>query len=196
MTCKLTVQNRIAKVSVVPSAAALVIKALKEPTRDRKKARALCSRGKGESLRVSALRGVREGCHGACFCVCLKAGSPFQEAPLDSTCRWHCLCACMLQAFRPGCMYCARRLCRRCPAEQMRALSPASSTGCVCACKKGSLMKIGTRVCRQTGAACAAGTAEVAAGLSGRRGGRAPPRMRADRAARPGGGQCALLPDA
>ncbi|KAK9844217.1 hypothetical protein WJX81_008386 [Elliptochloris bilobata] len=37
VTCKLTVQNRIAKVSVVPSAAALVIKALKEPTRDRKK---------------------------------------------------------------------------------------------------------------------------------------------------------------
>ncbi len=39
VTCKLTVQNRIAKVSVVPSAAALVIKALKEPTRDRKKVR-------------------------------------------------------------------------------------------------------------------------------------------------------------
>jgi large subunit ribosomal protein L12e len=34
---KLTVQNRQAKVSVVPSAAALVIKALKEPERDRKK---------------------------------------------------------------------------------------------------------------------------------------------------------------
>jgi large subunit ribosomal protein L12e len=51
VTCKLTVQNRIAKVSVVPSAAALVIKALKEPTRDRKKARALYSCGKG-ALRV------------------------------------------------------------------------------------------------------------------------------------------------
>lgn len=37
VTCKLTVQNRIAKVSVIPSAAALVIKALKEPVRDRKK---------------------------------------------------------------------------------------------------------------------------------------------------------------
>lgn len=34
---KLTVQNRQAKVTVVPSAAALVIKALKEPERDRKK---------------------------------------------------------------------------------------------------------------------------------------------------------------
>ena len=37
MTVKLTVQNRQAKVSVVPSASALVIKALKEPPRDRKK---------------------------------------------------------------------------------------------------------------------------------------------------------------
>lgn len=37
VTVKLTVQNRQAKVAVVPSAAALVIKALKEPPRDRKK---------------------------------------------------------------------------------------------------------------------------------------------------------------
>ena len=37
MTCKLLVQNRQAKVEVVPSAASLVIKALKEPPRDRKK---------------------------------------------------------------------------------------------------------------------------------------------------------------
>ncbi|KAL3679995.1 hypothetical protein R1sor_022951 [Riccia sorocarpa] len=37
VTVKLAVQNRQAKVSVVPSAAALVIKALKEPERDRKK---------------------------------------------------------------------------------------------------------------------------------------------------------------
>ncbi|KAA8534367.1 hypothetical protein F0562_031882 [Nyssa sinensis] len=37
VTVKLTVQNRQAKVCVVPSAAALVIKALKEPERDRKK---------------------------------------------------------------------------------------------------------------------------------------------------------------
>merc|ERR1711998_365257 len=36
ITCKLIVQNRQAKVEVVPSAAALVIKALKEPARDRK----------------------------------------------------------------------------------------------------------------------------------------------------------------
>ncbi|EIE18092.1 hypothetical protein WJX75_003006 [Coccomyxa subellipsoidea] len=37
VTVKLSVQNRIAKVSVIPSAGALVIKALKEPIRDRKK---------------------------------------------------------------------------------------------------------------------------------------------------------------
>ncbi|GFP89137.1 60S ribosomal protein l12 [Phtheirospermum japonicum] len=37
VTVKLTVQNRQAEVTVVPSAAALVIKALKEPERDRKK---------------------------------------------------------------------------------------------------------------------------------------------------------------
>ncbi len=37
VTVKLTVQNRQAKVTVIPSAAALVIKALKEPVRDRKK---------------------------------------------------------------------------------------------------------------------------------------------------------------
>ena len=35
--CKLTIQNRIATVDVVPSAANLIIKALKEPKRDRKK---------------------------------------------------------------------------------------------------------------------------------------------------------------
>ena len=43
VTVKLTVQNRQAKVSVVPSASALVIKALKEPPRDRKKVGYLCS---------------------------------------------------------------------------------------------------------------------------------------------------------
>jgi len=37
ITCKLTIQNRVAKVEVVPSAASLIIRALKEPSRDRKK---------------------------------------------------------------------------------------------------------------------------------------------------------------
>jgi large subunit ribosomal protein L12e len=37
VTVKLTVQNRNAKIDVIPSASSLVIKALKEPPRDRKK---------------------------------------------------------------------------------------------------------------------------------------------------------------
>merc|ERR1712164_144354 len=37
VTVKLEVQNRKANVTIVPSASALLIKALKEPTRDRKK---------------------------------------------------------------------------------------------------------------------------------------------------------------
>lgn len=37
ITVKLTIQNRQAKIDVVPSASSLVIKALKEPPRDKKK---------------------------------------------------------------------------------------------------------------------------------------------------------------
>ena len=37
VTVKLTVQNRVAQIEVVPSAGALIIKALAEPERDRKK---------------------------------------------------------------------------------------------------------------------------------------------------------------
>lgn len=37
ITVRLTIQNRQAKVDVVPSASSLLIKALKEPPRDRKK---------------------------------------------------------------------------------------------------------------------------------------------------------------
>jgi large subunit ribosomal protein L12e len=37
VTVKLTIQNRQAQVSIVPSASSLLIKALKEPPRDRKK---------------------------------------------------------------------------------------------------------------------------------------------------------------
>jgi len=45
VTVKLTVQNRVAKVSVIPSAGALVIKALKEPARDRKKEKNILHNG-------------------------------------------------------------------------------------------------------------------------------------------------------
>jgi large subunit ribosomal protein L12e len=37
VTVKLTIQNRAAKIDVIPSASSLLIKALKEPPRDRKK---------------------------------------------------------------------------------------------------------------------------------------------------------------
>lgn len=37
ITVQLRIQNRVATISVVPSAASLIIRALKEPPRDRKK---------------------------------------------------------------------------------------------------------------------------------------------------------------
>ena len=45
VTCKLLVQNRQAKVEVVPGAASLIIKALKEPFRDRKKVKNIVHNG-------------------------------------------------------------------------------------------------------------------------------------------------------
>ncbi|KFO93954.1 60S ribosomal protein L12, partial [Buceros rhinoceros silvestris] len=46
ITVKLTIQNRQAQIEVVPSASALIIKALKEPPRDRKKQKnSKCSSG-------------------------------------------------------------------------------------------------------------------------------------------------------
>lgn len=45
VTVQLTIQNRQAKVSVVPSASSLVIKALKEPPRDRKKEKNIAHSG-------------------------------------------------------------------------------------------------------------------------------------------------------
>ena len=45
MTIQLTVQNRQAAVAVVPSASSLVIKALKEPPRDRKKVKNVAHSG-------------------------------------------------------------------------------------------------------------------------------------------------------
>ncbi|XP_071481046.1 large ribosomal subunit protein uL11-like [Diadema setosum] len=45
ITVKLTIQNRQAKVSVVPSASSLIIRALKEPPRDRKKVKNISHSG-------------------------------------------------------------------------------------------------------------------------------------------------------
>jgi hypothetical protein len=63
VTVKLTVQNRQAKVSVVPSAAALVIKALKEPVRDRKKVRV------GSMLWAAQAEAQRRGCWCTAACA-------------------------------------------------------------------------------------------------------------------------------
>eukprot|EP00180_Rhodochaete_pulchella_P004305 Plantae.Rhodophyta-Rhodochaete_pulchella.ctg8013.p1 GENE.Plantae.Rhodophyta-Rhodochaete_pulchella.ctg8013~~Plantae.Rhodophyta-Rhodochaete_pulchella.ctg8013.p1 ORF type:complete len:173 (-),score=32.96 Plantae.Rhodophyta-Rhodochaete_pulchella.ctg8013:465-983(-) len=43
--CKLSVQNRVATVTVTPSAASMIIKALKEPERDRKKVKNISHNG-------------------------------------------------------------------------------------------------------------------------------------------------------
>lgn len=55
VTCKLTVQNRVAAVEVVPTASALVIQALKEPSRDRKKDKNIKHNG---NLAMDAIVGV------------------------------------------------------------------------------------------------------------------------------------------
>ncbi|KAM7003604.1 large ribosomal subunit protein uL11 isoform 3-T3 [Passerculus sandwichensis] len=57
ITVKLTIQNRQAQIEVVPSASALIIKALKEPPRDRKKQKnSKCSPGLGSQY-LGAKRG-------------------------------------------------------------------------------------------------------------------------------------------
>ena len=84
MTVKLTIQNRQAAVSVVPSASSLVIRALKEPPRDRKKEKnikhsksipfdeiveiARTMRGADKSL-AKELRGTVKEILGTCFSV-------------------------------------------------------------------------------------------------------------------------------
>jgi hypothetical protein len=56
VTVKVTVQNRQAKVSIVPSATTCIIKALKEPERDRKKVKEVHHR-KAHWLEVSEVYG-------------------------------------------------------------------------------------------------------------------------------------------
>lgn len=84
VTVKLTIQNRQAAVSVVPSASSLVIRALKEPPRDRKKEKnikhtksipldeviniARIMRGENKSL-ARELTGTVKEILGTCFSV-------------------------------------------------------------------------------------------------------------------------------
>eukprot|EP00966_Prymnesium_polylepis_P279519 6457546-Prymnesium_polylepis.1 len=64
ITAKLLVQNRQAKVEVVPSAAALIIKSLKEPPRDRKKVK-----------------------NSECLACCLPTSRQLLQKPRGSPCR-------------------------------------------------------------------------------------------------------------
>jgi large subunit ribosomal protein L12e len=66
VTCKLTIQNRVAKIDVVPSAASLIIKELKEPPRDRKKVKNGMRVIFGGYLRGS---GISNGSHPPVFSV-------------------------------------------------------------------------------------------------------------------------------
>ncbi len=71
MTVQLTIQNRQAAVSVVPSASSLVIKALKEPPRDRKKEKNIAHSGNiplDEIYNVSCA--CRRSEHGRGCCEC------------------------------------------------------------------------------------------------------------------------------
>ena len=84
VTVKLTIQNRQAAVSIVPSASSLVIRALKEPPRDRKKEKnikhsksipfdeiveiARTMRGANKSL-AKELKGTVKEILGTCFSV-------------------------------------------------------------------------------------------------------------------------------
>merc|ERR1711974_34173 len=60
VTVKLTIQNRQATVSVVPAASSLIIKALKEPPRDRKKVKNIKHDGNIWDDILSAARTMRE----------------------------------------------------------------------------------------------------------------------------------------
>lgn len=59
--CKLTVVNRQATVSVEPSAASMIIKALKEPERDRKKVKNIAHDG---NVSLDAIIDIAKKCRG------------------------------------------------------------------------------------------------------------------------------------
>lgn len=59
--CKLSVQNRQASVEVTPSAASMVIRALKEPPRDRKKVKDVPHDG---NLSLDAVIDIAKQCRG------------------------------------------------------------------------------------------------------------------------------------
>ncbi|ORX71355.1 60S ribosomal protein L12 [Linderina pennispora] len=86
VTVQLTVQNRQATVSVVPSASSLVIRALKEPVRDKKKEKNILHNASPRSMREAdkslarELKGTVKEILGTAFSVgCTVDG----ESPVD-----------------------------------------------------------------------------------------------------------------
>eukprot|EP00892_Ulva_mutabilis_P010453 jgi/Ulvmu1/7780/UM004_0009.1 len=89
VTVKLIVQNRQAKVEVVPTASALVIRALKEPVRDRKKDKNIKHNGNLklneiiEIARVMAPRSCAKALSGTCkeiLGTCVSVGCTVEGA--------------------------------------------------------------------------------------------------------------------
>jgi len=92
VTCRLNVQNRQAKVEVVPSAGALIIKALKEPSRDRKKVKN-SARQRFDSLAHSSPRAES-------LSVPARMPLPLCGGSVSwSTSCWHCSVVLLLPAF-------------------------------------------------------------------------------------------------
>ena len=97
VTCKLIVQNRQAKVEVCPSAASLIIKALKEPQRDRKKVKnsachafMACALGQYRADSGSARRLCATRCaHDADAVCCLSCAARSQALWQRATRRDH-----------------------------------------------------------------------------------------------------------
>jgi ribosomal protein L11 len=96
VTVKLVVQNRKAQIEIVPSAAALIIKALNEPERDRKKeknstrlpaqpARAVATTLAQRSLSALLLSVAWRGCCGLHCCVLRWAHGSCVPAAQSST---------------------------------------------------------------------------------------------------------------
>ena len=83
ITCKLVVKNRVATVSLVPSAATRVIKSLKEPPRDRKKVKNIKHSGNvtlqemikiAKEMKPSSMANSLKGCVLECLGTAVSVG--------------------------------------------------------------------------------------------------------------------------
>merc|ERR1712146_801707 len=78
VTVKLTIQNRKATVSVVPSASSLVIAALKEPVRDRKKEKNVAHNG---NISYNDVYGIAKTMRGRSMARAMSAPSRRSSVP-------------------------------------------------------------------------------------------------------------------